>query len=71
MVKPKIVTITDPVELLKAQIAEIHKGNAATRAEIQRLQDLLTEAKYEEQRLRSELEEWLSMPKYRESNHGT
>lgn len=67
MGRPKIITIIDPVELLKAQIAEIHKGNAATRAEIQRLEGLLTGAKYEEQRLQLELEELLST----ESNHGT
>lgn len=55
----KIVTITDPVELLRAQIQEIRDGNAATRTEIKRLQALLRGGENEQARLESELDELL------------
>lgn len=51
----KIVTITNPVELLLAQLKEIRDGNTATRKEIERLQKLLRGGESEEARLERNL----------------
>ena len=55
----KIVTITNPVELLLAQLQEIRDGNTETRKEIERLTTLLRGGEKEEARLRRELEKAL------------
>lgn len=59
MSNPKIVTITNPAELILAQLAEIRAGNAATRAQIERCQRLLKGAAKEEARLEKQLEKLL------------
>ena len=51
----KIVTITNPVELLLAQLQEIRDGNTATRQEIERLKVLLRGGEKEEARLERKL----------------
>lgn len=55
----KIVTITDPIELLRAQLQEIRDGNAATRKEIKQLRELLRGGENEQARLEAELDEAL------------
>lgn len=57
--KPQIVTVTNPVELLLAQLLEIRNGNTNTRKEIQRLQSLLKRGQAEEARLERRLDKLL------------
>ena len=62
----KIVTITNPVDLLLAQLQEIRDGNTETRKEIERLTKLLRGGEKEEARLERELEKTLD--KHRETS---
>lgn len=59
MSKPTIVTITNPTELLLAQLSEVGAGNTATREEIERLQRLLLGGQREEARLEVKLNKLL------------
>ena len=61
----KIVTITNPVELLLAQLQEIRDGNTATRKEIERLKTLLRGGQKEEARLERNLAK--ALDHYREN----
>jgi hypothetical protein len=54
-----IVTITNPAELLLAQIEEVRTGNSQTRNEIQRLQHLLKGGEREEAKLQAKLDKFL------------
>ena len=51
----KIVTVTNPVELLLLQLQEIRDGNTETRKEIERLTKLLRGGEKEEARLERQL----------------
>jgi septal ring factor EnvC (AmiA/AmiB activator) len=55
----KIVTITNPAELLMAQIEEVRTGNSQTRNEIERLRRLLKGGEKEEAKLQAELDKLL------------
>ena len=55
----RVVTITNPVELLLSQLAEVRDGNTETRKEIKRLSGLLKGGEKEEAKLESELEKLL------------
>jgi hypothetical protein len=50
-----IRTITDPQELLQAQIDEVHVGNLAMREKIKNYRAILKAGKEVEQQLRAEL----------------
>ena len=52
---PTIRTITDPRELVLAQLDEVRAGNDATRWEIKRLRSVLKAGQEEAQKLRDEL----------------
>jgi hypothetical protein len=66
----KIVTITNPVELLLAQLHEIRTGNADTLKEIERLTKLLRGGQKAEAQLEAELNELLAKHKCDEGrNH--
>jgi hypothetical protein len=54
-----IVTITNPAELLLAQIEEVRTGNSQTRNEIQRLRRLLKGGEKVEAKLQAELDKLL------------
>lgn len=56
----KIVTITNPAELLLAQLSQVRAGNAATRREIERLTKLLRGGQKEEARMEAKLEKLLA-----------
>jgi hypothetical protein len=60
MNKPVIVTITNPVDLILAQLAEIRAGSATVREEIEHRQRLLKGAAKEEARLERQLEKILA-----------
>lgn len=55
----KIVTVTNPVDLLLAQLAEIRDGNTATRKEIERLREVLKGGQAEEAKLERKLDKLL------------
>lgn len=59
MSKPKVVTITNPVELLLARLNEIRTGNARMRDEIERQRRLLRGGEAEEARLEAKLQKLL------------
>lgn len=59
----KIVTITNPTELLLAQLSEIRDGNTATRKEIERLTKVLRGGQKEEARLEAKLDKALAKHK--------
>lgn len=59
MSRSKIITITNPVELLLAQIHEIRQGNTRTRDEIEHLRRLLKRGEQEEARLQARLDKRL------------
>lgn len=50
-----IRTITDPQELLQAQIDEVHSGNVAMREKIKNYRAILRAGEHAEKRLRAEL----------------
>jgi hypothetical protein len=52
---PTIRTITDPQELLQAQIDEVHVGNLAMREKIKNYRAILKAGKEAEKELRAEL----------------
>jgi hypothetical protein len=54
-----IVTITDPAELLLAQIEEVRAGNSQTRNEVERLRRLLKGGEKEEAKLQAKLDKLL------------
>ena len=54
-----IVTITNPAELLLAQIEEVRTGNSQMRNEIERLRRLLRGGEKEESKLQAELDKLL------------
>ena len=62
----KIVTITNPVELLLAQLQEIRDGNTETRKEIERFTKLLRGGEKEEARLERKLAK--ALDKHRETS---
>jgi hypothetical protein len=51
----RVVDITNPAQLLLAQIEEVRTGNVRTRAEIERLRRLLKGGEREEVKLEAEL----------------
>lgn len=55
----KVVDVTNPVDLLLAQLEEIRTGNARTREEIERQRRLLRGGEAEEARLEKKLEQIL------------
>lgn len=55
----KIVSITNPAELLLAQIEEVRNGNSQTRNEIERLRRLLKGGEREVARMEIELDKLL------------
>lgn len=69
MSNPKVVTITNPVELILAQLAEIRAGNAETRAQIEHCQKLLKGAAKEEARLEKQLEKLLDKERAKSGVH--
>ena len=70
MRQPTIVTITNPVDLILAQLAEIRAGNAETRKEIERHQANLRGAAKEEAKLERKLEKILAKAKEKRGAHG-
>lgn len=52
---PTIRTITDPQELLQAQIDEVHSGNVAMREKIKKSRTVLKAGLQAENQLRAEL----------------
>lgn len=59
MSRPKVVTITNPVQLLLARLNEIRTGNARTRDEIEHQRRLLRGGETEEARLGARLKKLL------------
>lgn len=60
MSKPEIITITNPVDLILAQLSEIRDGNTTTQKEIERLQTVLKGGYKAEARLEAKLEKLLA-----------
>lgn len=56
----KVVTITNPVELLLAQLEEIRRGNANTRDEIEHQRRLLKGGEAKEAQLERRLQKLLT-----------
>ncbi len=65
MGKPTIVTITNPVDFILAQLAEIRAGNVRTRKEIERHQANLKGAAKEEAKLERQLQKILAKTRAR------